>query len=36
LEGKYAAVELEREVPDYVLKNAVEEAGYDVVAIKEE
>lgn len=36
LEGKYAAVELEREVPDSVLKNAVEEAGYDVVAIKEE
>ena len=36
LEGKYAVVELEKEVSDAVLKEAVEEAGYDVAAIKEE
>ncbi|MDD4504523.1 MAG: copper ion binding protein [Clostridiaceae bacterium] len=35
LEGKYAIVELEKEVSDSELKNAVEEVGYDVAAIKE-
>ncbi|MEA4849232.1 MAG: copper ion binding protein [Clostridiaceae bacterium] len=36
LEGKYAIVELEKEVADAVLKEAVEEAGYDVTAVKGE
>lgn len=36
LEGKYAIAELERDVSDSALKDAVEEAGYEVVAIKEE
>lgn len=35
LEGKYAIVELEKEVSDSELKNAVEEVGYDVAAVKE-
>jgi len=35
LVGKYAIVELEKPVPDSVLKNAVDEAGYDAGAVKE-
>jgi copper ion binding protein len=35
LEGKYAIVELKHAVPDAALKEAVEEAGYEAVAIKE-
>jgi len=35
LEGKYAIVELEKEVPDAVLKNAIDEAGNDAGAVKE-
>lgn len=35
LEGKYAIVELNQEVTDSILKEAVEEAGYEAVAIKE-
>jgi len=34
LEGKYATVELTSEVDDYKLKEAVEEAGYDVTGIE--
>ncbi len=34
LEGKYAIVELMHEVEDSLLKEAIEEAGYDAVAIK--
>lgn len=35
LKDKYAIVELEHEVSDSVLKEAIEEAGYEAVAIKE-
>lgn len=35
LEGKYAIVELLHAVPDAELKAAVEEAGYEAVAVKE-
>ena len=34
LEGKFAIVELMHEVEDSLLKEAIEEAGYDAVAIK--
>lgn len=34
LEGKYAAVELISDVDDSVLKEAIEEAGYDVTGIE--
>ncbi|HWQ29492.1 MAG TPA: copper ion binding protein [Negativicutes bacterium] len=34
LKDKNAAVELSQEVEDSKLKEAIEEAGYDVVAIK--
>ncbi len=35
LEGKYAIVELNAQVADAKLKEAIEEAGYDVTGIKE-
>lgn len=34
LEGKYATVKLSGDVEDSKLKEAVEEAGYDVIGIK--
>ena len=34
LEGKYAIVELSEDVADAKLKEAVEDAGYDVTEIK--
>ncbi|QEK13309.1 heavy-metal-associated domain-containing protein [Crassaminicella thermophila] len=34
LQGKNAVVELSQDVSDSILKEAVEEAGYDVVEIK--
>jgi copper chaperone len=34
LQGKKAVVELSQEVDNDVLKNAIEDAGYDVVEIK--
>ena len=34
LKDKYAIVELKHDVEDSVLKSAIEEAGYDAVAIK--
>lgn len=34
LQGKNAVVELRQDVTDQVLKEAIEEAGYDVVEIK--
>ncbi|WP_053954823.1 heavy-metal-associated domain-containing protein [Inediibacterium massiliense] len=34
LQGKNAVIQLSEEVTDEVLKNAVEEAGYEVVEIK--
>jgi len=34
LKDKYAIVELENDVEDTILKEAVEEAGYEAVAIK--
>ncbi len=30
LEGRFAIIELAKEVPDEILKKAVEEAGYEV------
>lgn len=35
LEGKYAIVQLKHNVEDSALKEAVDEAGYDVITIKE-
>jgi copper ion binding protein len=35
LKDKYAIVELKHNVEDSALKEAVDEAGYDVIAIKE-
>ncbi len=35
LKDKYAVVELKHDVEDSTLKEAIDEAGYDVVAIKE-
>jgi len=35
LKDKYAIVEFKNDVEDSVLKEAVEEAGYEAVAIKE-
>lgn len=34
LQGKNAVVELSQDVSDPILKEAVEEAGYDVIEIK--
>ncbi len=34
LEGKFAVVELSKEVSDDTLKKAIEEAGYEVTAIE--
>ena len=34
LKDKFAIIELNQDVEDSILKNAVEEAGYEAVAIK--
>jgi copper chaperone CopZ len=34
LQGKNAVIELNKEVDDRILKEAVEEAGYEVIEIK--
>lgn len=34
LQGKNAVVELRQDITDQILKEAIEEAGYDVVEIK--
>ncbi len=36
LKGKYAVVELKEKIEDNVLKNAIEDAGYDLAEIVEE
>ncbi len=34
LQGKYAVVDLSNDISDALIKEAIEEAGYDVAAVK--